>query len=27
VKARLDEFGEIEAEIVRGLENKPTMHG
>jgi len=27
VKKRLEEFGEIEAEIVRGLENRPTMHG
>lgn len=27
VKARLEEFGEIEAEIIRGLDNKPTMHG
>lgn len=27
VKSRLDEFGAIEATIVRGLPNKPTMHG
>jgi tRNA-(ms[2]io[6]A)-hydroxylase len=27
VKHRLDEFGKIEAEIVRGLANMPTMHG
>ena len=27
VRARLDEFGVIEAEIVMGLPNKPTMHG
>ena len=27
VKARLEEFGAIEAEIVRGLANTPTMHG
>ncbi len=27
VKARLEEFGAIEAEIVKGLANRPTMHG
>lgn len=27
VKQRLQEFGQIEAEIVKGLANKPTMHG
>lgn len=27
VKQRLLEFGQIEAEIVKGLANKPTMHG
>jgi len=27
VKARLEEFGAIEADIVRGLANRPTMHG
>lgn len=27
VKTRLEEFGTLEAEIVKGLPNKPTMHG
>ncbi len=27
VKQRLDEFGRLEAEIVRGLRNLPSMHG
>ena len=27
VRSRLEEFGVIEAEIVRGLANTPTMHG
>lgn len=27
VKQRLNEFGDIEAEIIRNMSNKPTMHG
>ena len=27
VRQRLKEFGEIEADIIRSMQNQPTMHG